>query len=137
MYTAKIVAKEKVGGTVRFSVEFTDGKITVMEQIVPQNEDAFKSWVRSRIAVFENSVPLNKSYKVDDAIDVTEAVVTPKIPTAAELAATEWLNDYSKWIKVKTTLIDTGILTGDETKVIELQDKVKAGFKPAYLDLIT
>ena len=136
MYTAKIVAKANVGGTVRFSVEFTDGTTTVMEQIVPQNEDSFKSWVRSRIAVFESSAPLDTTYNVEDSIDVTEGVVTPVDLTAAEIAAQAWLSDYTKWVKVRTTLIDTGILTGSETKVVELQKKVKDGFKVSYLDNI-
>lgn len=68
----------------------------------------------------------------DGAVDTT---VTPDVPvetTPAELARTQWETDFAKLEKVKR-LIDCGVLTGNETQIVTLRNKVKADFKPAYL----
>ena len=62
--------------------------------------------------------------------DVPEEVVV--VPTAEELAKTEWDADIEKLKKVQE-LIDLGVLVGDETPVVNLRNKVKTGFKPAYI----
>ena len=136
MFTAKVISKEQVGGTIRFSVEFTDGTKTVMEQSVPQDEVGFKYWVKSRLDTFNSAPILDAKYVEGSTVDVSEAVVTPPAPTQAEIDRNTWLKNYAKWVKVKTTLIDTGILTGNETQLVTLKGKVQTDFKPAYLDFI-
>lgn len=66
-----------------------------------------------------------------DFTDIPAEEVTPE-PTAAELAKTEWCADLEKLKKVQE-LIDLGVLVGDETPVVNLKNKVKTGFKPAYI----
>jgi len=62
-----------------------------------------------------------------------EPTVVP--PTQAELDQQQFLKDYTRWLLVKRA-IDVGILTGSETSVVNLLNKVKAEFKPAYLDIL-
>lgn len=68
----------------------------------------------------------------DGAVDTT---VTPPVdtpPTQAKLDRTAWEVNFAKLKKVQE-LIDCGALTGDETAIVTLRNKVKADFKPAYL----
>lgn len=136
MYTAKILNKDNVGGAIRVFVEFTDGTKTITDSCIPQNEEGFRFWVKSRLETFNAAPEIETKYADGTTVDVGDTVVTPPTPTVAEIARDEWLQNYYKWLKVKTTLIDTGVLTGNETKVLALQNKVKTNFLPAYIDLI-
>ena len=131
MFTAKIQNKVTEGAQIRVFVEFTDGVTSVIESCIPQNEDGLKYWVKSRLDTFNSATTINSTYVVDQAIDVSEPVVVPPTPTAAELDEAAWLSDYRTW--VKTTLIDTGILTGSETQLVNLKTRVQTNFKAAYL----
>ncbi len=70
----------------------------------------------------------------DGAIDFSDIPVdaAPEAPTAPELAKTAWDADLAK-LKVAQELVDLGVLTGNEAPFVALKDKVKAGFKPAYM----
>ena len=70
--------------------------------------------------------------QVDDIITKEEE----EAPTQAELDEKAWLEKYNRYVRIKETLIDTGIITGNETKVKNLLADVQAGLKPAYLDSI-
>lgn len=65
-----------------------------------------------------------------DLSTVTEP--TPEVPTQAKLDRQAWEADFAKLEKVRR-LIDCGVLTGNETQIVTLRNKVKADFKPAYL----
>ncbi len=56
----------------------------------------------------------------------------PPDPTQAELDRQAWEADFAKLKKVQE-LINCGALTGSETAIVTLRNKVKADFKPAYL----
>jgi hypothetical protein len=131
MYTATLKDKQPSGAAIRYTVEFSDGTNTVEESCIPQDLAGFKFWVKSRLAVFNAKDEI--AYTLGQAIDVTEPEVIPPNPTQAEIDLAEWLDDYRKYVKVKTTLVDTGILTGNETQVVALKTKVQTNFKPAYL----
>lgn len=133
MYTAKVIEKVLQGAAMRFIVEFSNGETSVQESVIPQDEEGFKFWVKSRLAVFNAGETLALTYTEGSVIDVTEPEKPEKILTQAEIDHTQWLNDYNKWVKIKTTLIDTGILTGNETQVAALKTKVQNNFKPAYI----
>lgn len=136
MYTAKIINKEYVGAALRVSVEFSDGVTTVVETCIPQDEAGFKFWVKSRLTTFNSGKTIDSTTAIDDVVDVADPVVVPPTPTAEEIARDAWLTNYRKWIKIKSTLIDTGVLTGSETKLVQLKAKVTSDFLPAYLDII-
>jgi len=53
-------------------------------------------------------------------------------PTVDELARTQWNADLAK-LKEVQELIDLGVLDGTETPVVNLRNKVKDDFKPAYI----
>lgn len=63
-------------------------------------------------------------------IDLTGVEDVP--PTAAELAKQEWFRDFGRLERVQQ-LIDLGVLTGSETAVVNLRNKVKANFKATYV----
>lgn len=136
MYTAKIKSKEFVNGALKVTVDYSDGVKTVQETCIPQDEDGFKFWVKSRLATFNSAETINATYAEDSVVDVSDKEVEVIAPTAEVVARNTWLKLYYKWLKVKTTLIDTGILVGDETKVVQLKNKVKEDLLPEYLDYI-
>ena len=136
MYTAKIFDKSFTGGVLRVQVEFTNGTDSIFESCVPQDENGLKFWVKSRLAQLNFAGDVDTKFPTGSTVDVSNPVVTPPTPTAEEIARDEWLKNYYKWIKVKSTLIDTGVLTGSETKLVQLKAKVTSDFLPAYLDLI-
>lgn len=69
----------------------------------------------------------------DGAIDLTDVVKPqPPTPTPAELALADWESNLEKLKRVQE-LITLGVLTGNETAVVNLRNKVKADFKPAYI----
>lgn len=136
MYTAKINRKDYVDGVVRVFVDFTNGTDTYTEACIPQNEDGLKFWVKSRLETLNSAEVIEATYTDGSAVDVSEPEVVVPVLTAQEIAKNEWFILYNKWVKIKTTLIDTGVLTGNEAKVLALQNKVKADFIPSYLDSI-
>ncbi len=136
MYTAKIFDKSFDAGVLRVQVEFTNGKESIFESIVPQDENGLKYWVKGRLAQLNFAGEVETKFPVGSTVDVSTPVVTPPTPTPAEIAQEAWLVNYRKWTKIKTTLIDTGVLTGNETKLATLKAKVQSDFIPAYLDII-
>ena len=136
MYTAKIFDKSFIAGVLRVQVEFTNGVESLFESCVPQDEQGLKHWIKSRLAQLNFASDINSKLPNGTDIDVTDSVVAKVAQTPEELAQIKWVVQYLKWIKIKTTLIDTGILTGDEPKIVALKTKVQEGFVPSYLDLI-
>lgn len=136
MFTAKINRKDYVDGVVRVFVNFTDGTDTYTEACIPQNEDGFKQWVKARLTAFNSSDEIETEYLDGATVDVSDEIVTPPVLTAVEIARNVWLGKYRKYVKIKTTLIDTGILTGNEAPVLALKNSVTNDLLPAYLDFI-
>ena len=136
MYTAKITNKKIVNGVLNVMVEFTDGVDTVNETCVPQNEDGLLFWVKSRLETFNSAKEIDATYAKDEVLDVSESVVTPPAPTADQIARDKWLNDYRQWVRVKSTLIDTGVILNTNPKAVALLQKVKDNLKAEYLDFI-
>lgn len=123
-------------GTLKVQVEFTNGTSSFVEEITPQDENGLKYWVKGRLAQLNFSTEVEAKFPTGSTVDVSTPVVTPPTPTAEAIAQEAWLVNYRKWTKIKTTLIDTGILTGNETKLATLKAKVQSDFLPAYLDII-
>lgn len=128
MYTAKLKNRLIEGGRIRWVVEFTNGSDTFSESFKVSKYADLQRQVTSRL------VDLNfvDTFTIDGVIDV---VATPSVvQTPEQVAEEKWLKQYYKWLKIKTTLIDTGILTGNETKVASLKAKVQSDYLPAYID---
>lgn len=76
-----------------------------------------------------NAVP---DVLADGVVDTTVATPVEVVPTADELARTEWEADRNK-LKTLMELVRDGVFTGSETQITALQAKVKTGFKVGYL----
>lgn len=134
MYTAKIHNKSFDAGVLRVQVEFTDGVNSIIESCVPQDENGLKYWVRGRLNQLNFSDEADTKFPNGSTVDFT----TPPIPdpTPEEIARDKWLKKYTKWVKIKTTLIDTGVLTGNESDLVTLKGKVQSDFLPDYIDIL-
>lgn len=136
MYTAKIFDKSFTAGVLRVQVEFTNGTESIFESCVPGGEEGLKYWIKGRLDQLNFAVVADSKFPTGANVDVSTPVVVPPTPTASEIARDAWLKNYRTWVKVKETLIDTGILTGNETKLVTLKAKVMSDFLPAYVDLL-
>lgn len=136
MFTAKIENKSLDNGVYRVVVSFTDGVTIINDSCSPQDEGGLKFWIKSRLAQLNSAPSIDVSFPNGQIVDVSDPIVVPVVQTPEEIAQDKWLKQYMKWIKIKTTLIDTGILTGNETKVVALKAKVQADYLPIYLDLL-
>ncbi len=130
MYTAKLITRDMDQGRYKWTVEFTDGSKTWTEFFY----DGKYEQVRNRVAY--KLKELNEVDTFTEGQTIDPIVNTPVIQTPEEIARDKWLQIYTKWVRIKTTLIDTGILTGNETKLTQLKAKVQSDFIPAYIDNI-
>jgi hypothetical protein len=64
--------------------------------------------------------------------DINLSLAVDIVPTTAETDKNEWFRNFSRLEQVQR-LIGLGILTGTETQVVNLRNKVKNDFKPAYI----
>lgn len=140
MYTAKVINKVFDQGLLTINVEFTDGETTFSDHCVPQDKNAFNGWLKQKLEFLNHAEQTYKDLKDGDELVVTqeqEPTPTPTPPlTKAEVDRNEWLKDYERWLKVKTTLIDSGILTGTEAQLVAFKKKVKDDFLPDYINYI-
>lgn len=132
MYTAKIKNKEIINGVINVTVDFSDGVNTITEVCKPQDEAGFKFWVKSRLDTFNGAQTLDTTYAVDDTVDFIEP--TPPTPTQAEIDEAKWFADYQRFVRIKTTLVDTGIVDINHPKVQALLSTVQSGLKASYVD---
>lgn len=136
MFTAKITSVSKSRGGISILVEYTNGVETFNETLVASGS-ANLAWLNSqaRIRVKE----IQRMYDFADTLAPEQVIdtadVVPPVLTQAEIDQNTFLQDYHRWLAVKQA-IDVGILTGLEAPVVALLNKVKAGFKPAYLTIL-
>lgn len=135
MYTAKIHDKSFDAGVLRVQVEFTNGAESIFESCVPQDEGGLKHWVKSRLTQLNFAGEVDTKFPVGSTVDLSTPV-EEVVRTQEEIDRDKWLKKYNKWVKIKTTLIDTGILTGNEANLVTLKGKVQSDYLPEYLDLI-
>jgi len=136
MFTQKFNRKENTEQGVRYYFDFSNGAKTYTDACVPQDLNGLKFWIKSRLEKYNTEEKLESELVPGQSIDMTDIVVVPPLLTQAEIARNAWLEKYSKWVRIKTTMIDTGVLTGKETQVKNFLSDVKAGFKPAYINYL-
>ena len=110
------------------NVEFTNGTNTFNKEFqfsINATLDEMKRTVKDYLREL-NFVP-------PDITDFEYTEPTPVTPTTAELARQAWETDREKLRKLME-LVRDGVFTGTETQIVNLKAKVKADFKPAYLD---
>ena len=136
MFTQKFNRKENTEQGVRYYFDFSNGAKTYTDACVRQDLNGLKFWIKGQLAKYNTEELLDTELVQGVAVDVSDTVVTPPVLTQEEIARNAWLEKYSKWVRIKTTMIDTGVLTGNETQVQNFLSDVKAGFKPAYINFI-
>lgn len=109
-------------------VEFINGEGSTLERDMQFSIDATDVQVKQAFKSFLNEL----NHVPTPITDLEYTELTPETPTQAELNKQAWEADFAKLEKVKR-LIDCGVLTGNETQITTLRNKVKADFKPAYL----
>lgn len=130
MYTATLTDKKIVDGKIVATVSYTNGADTLVETISFIDVETFKRAVKSKVDALNTTATAVNNLSLG-AIDTTP---TPPTLTQAQIDEQTWMNQYTKWVRIKTTLIDTGILTGNETALVNLLNQVKTGFKAAYVN---
>lgn len=133
MWTATVKSKQFINGAISVTVDFSNGTETVTESCIPQDKDGFTHWVKSRLATFNGGEAINSEFAVNTPVEFVEP--TPVVPTAEEAARQTWFEDYYKLQQVQK-LIDLSVLTGSETPVVNLRNKVKNNFLPAYINAL-
>ena len=125
MFTPNIKSIDKAEGKLRLVVVFSDGTNTVEDVI-------FVSATNVKPTLINRCNELNSLYSV--SIGTGSFDITPNTKTQAELDKETFFTDYSKWQRIKS-LIDDGILSGNEPAVVNLKNKVQTEFKPEYFNL--
>lgn len=136
MYTAKVNRKENRGGAIEVFVDFTDGVNTYTDSCIPQDADGLRYWIKSRLAVYNTGVQLQAELIPGTDIDVSDPIVTPPVLTQAEIDRNTWLKKYTQWVRIKTTLIDTGIITAANPRATAMLNDLKATLQAEYIDYI-
>jgi hypothetical protein len=133
MWTATITGKTFKGGVLIVNCEFSNETSTVSKSFDGvTNLESLKSVVRSHLDILTNL----ETFSGTLPIGLFDSTATVPTVSQTEVDRNDWLKDYYKWVMVKKNLIDTGILTGNETAVVNLKTKVQSGFKASYLDSI-
>lgn len=131
MYTARLIGDTKNIELRRrmVNIEFTNSTVTFNKEF-QFNIETEVADMKKVVRQYLNELNFVPPEITGDIADYTEP--TPAEPTAAELVKKKWDADLAKLEQVKK-LIDLGVLDGTETPVVTLRNKVKTGFKPAYI----
>lgn len=131
MFTASIIGKEiQVDGRTKVEVSFTDGVKTFSKFVIPQDKDGLEGFILGEL----------KQLNIADA-DIPIGVFTPPTPTPPVVdtetqARIDWFTKVGKLSRVRTLLLDTKVLLGDEAEITNLVNEVKQDYKKEYLDFI-
>jgi hypothetical protein len=136
MFTAKIQRTEQTHTGLDIYVDFyNDGVFSHTENVVPQDKTGFFYWKESRLKSLNTKEVLKTELSVGQDITAFSDEVVVEL-TPAELARKTWLEKYSRWVRVKETLIDTGVILATNPRAQSLLADVKATLEPEYLDFI-
>lgn len=139
MYTTKIIDKsiQRSAKRVVVKVEFSkDGIIDIEEfsfGLASFTLDALKRAINIHLSTLQKAEWEVANVEIGN-IDTTITEPAPVLPTRAEIDKQKWLAMYDVLQNIKP-LIDNGIFTGTEPKIAALKTKLKADFKPEYINL--
>ncbi len=135
MFTHKFNREEKTEQGVRYYFDFTNGTETYTDACIPQDKEGLKFWIISTLNKYNTQEELKSELVEGESVDLSDTTTTPTL-TQAEIDRNKWLEKYHKWVRVKQTVIDTGIIPMSNPKAVALLDDLKATLKPEYLDFI-
>ena len=136
MFTAKLVDKQPEGAAIKFFVEFTDGETTVVETVIPQDEDGFNYWLKSRLDTFNKSKELAAKLEVDAAVEFVEKAAPAESLTDDEKAKRDWFDKVNRLHRIKSYLVDMGITTMEDPEVVALVKDINDTKKPEYMAFV-
>lgn len=139
MYTYKIVSKEELpNGVIKIVCDFfKDGVKIANDFCLPGDATGFEYWLKSKFKALETAVAIKTDVPVDTELPApAETVVTPPVLTKEETDRNTWLEKYYRWVRIKTTVIDTDIIPISNTKAQALLADLKTTLKAEYLDFI-
>lgn len=94
------------------------------------SREGLKGAVKNWLANYENLKTMEAG-----TLDLSDPTPEPEPEkTQAELDKEAWDADWAK-LQAIQPYIDAGVFTGQETVIVNLRNKVKTNFKPAYLGL--
>lgn len=134
MYTAT-----KLGDTVDkqtrrrvVTIKFSDG-VSEFNKDFSFSIDTEVTTIKKTIKDYLDEINFVPVVLADGTVDFSDipADSTPP-PTTNELEKTAWQSKRTK-LKELMELVRDGVFTGSELQITDLQAKVKADFKPAYL----
>ena len=92
-------------------------------------------WFKRQIRVQIQKLQDVNSFESIVPIGVIDPTAVPEpAPTAAEIARQDYAKNIFKFNKMRKA-IDLGVKTSTDTDVVTLKDKLKADYKPEYLEL--
>ena len=134
MFTASLKSKtlDRPRRRIVVTVTLTDG-ITAFDETFYFSMNTTVEQMKKTVQSY-----LDELNGADDKVaGLTDLTLTPEAepeaPTQVELAKQAWQADRAKLATVME-LVRDGVFDGTEAQVTALQNKVRTGFKPAYLD---
>lgn len=127
MWNSEIADKKQGAGFWTVNVRFVSSTASFNELMNVTKLAELEGRVRGRLS------ELNGATGIDTL--ALGAFTPPTIaePTQAELDKTNWFRDFGRLEKVQE-LIDLQVLTGNETQVVNLRNRVATNFKAAYIN---
>ena len=133
MFTATTISKREVPQGIEYTIEFSDGTRTVIEPVIPQDEDGFRYFIEARLKSLNSSKTLPDKFVDGEVISFDD---TTPVLTQAQIDQNQYFNDLNRYNRITTYLVEPGFVAGDFPEVVALSAKLKTNFKPEYLDVI-
>ena len=133
-YTAKIISKkfQRNVGRVEIIVEILDGTEVVMTKPMYMGYDITMEKLKHNIKSIIEKMELTDEalpHIIEGDVDLTGVVVDK---TINEQKFDAWRQDLTRLHGVDK-LIELGILTGNEPRIVEIKERLKKDFDPSYL----
>lgn len=129
MFTSSIISKSFFNGDLKVEVEFTDGTSKWTESMVVRNAIDLNQKIKNRLETLNEQEQFFGSITTGTYHPTDTPIIAP---TQATLDKSEWFRDFNRLERIQK-LIDLGALTGTEAAIVNLLNKVKSNFKPAYI----
>lgn len=137
MYTSKINRTEETPRGLEIFVDmYKDGVLSHTEKVVPQDRAGFDFWLKDRLKTLNEGQALKDALLPGADVEPLEPVVETPVLTQAEIDRNTWLTKYRQWVRIKQTIVDTGIVPSTNPQLVAKVDDLKATLLPEYLDFI-
>ncbi len=138
-WTATLLRKEDNASFIDFTVEFTDGVATFIEQFRSKgtlDADGIKRQVTGRLG------ELNNLATIDIVIGEKDFIATPKDPPPVKDPPTQLRLDFVAWrgkleqLRTMEELVTMGAIADTHITVVALRAAVIADYQEAFLPLL-